>query len=55
MKKKKHNKPKPYKEYTTYDSSIHDKRGSGYHMKKDAPQEDSSGASIRHILFPKSR
>ena len=53
MKKKKHKKHKHVKEITTFDPSIHDKRGSGYHMKKDAPLEDSSGASIRHILFPK--
>ena len=54
MKKKKHKKHKHVKEITTYDPSIHDKRGSGYHMKKDAPLEDCSGASIRHILFPKT-
>ena len=46
-------KPKQKKETTTYDPSIHTRRGSGYHMKKDAPEEDSSGASIRHILYPK--
>ena len=50
------NKPKnkhKYKETTTFDPRIHDKRGSGYHMKKGAPREDSSGESIRHILFPR--
>jgi len=49
--KPKHNK---HRETTTYDPSIHDKRGSGYHMKKDAPLEDCSGESIRHILFPRT-
>ena len=52
-KRKRKHKTK-HKEYTTYDSSIHDKRGSGYHMKKDAPKEDCSGETIRHILFPKT-
>ena len=50
------NKPKrkhKYRETTTFDPRIHDKRGSGYHMKKGAPREDSSGESIRHILFPR--
>jgi len=46
-------KPKKTKETTTYDPLIHTRRGSGYHMKKNAPEEDSSGASIRHILYPK--
>ena len=56
MTHKRKRKPKKiHKEYTTYDSSIHDKRGSGYHMKKDAPQEDCSGETIRHILYPQSR
>ena len=53
--KRKHkHKSKHKEETTTYDPSIHDKRGSGYHMKKDAPLEDCSGESIRHILFPKT-
>ena len=52
-KRKRKHKPK-HRETTTFDPRIHDKRGSGYHMKKDAPDEDSSGASIRHILFPNS-
>ena len=52
---KKHKHKKARREYTTYDSSIHDKRGSGYHMKKDAPKEDCSGKTIRHILYPQSR
>jgi hypothetical protein len=58
-KQKRKHKPKKHikkhierEETTTYDPSIHDKRGSGYHMKKDAPEEDCSGESIRHILFP---
>ena len=53
--KRKRKHKKTHKEYTTYDSSIHDKRGSGYHMKKDAPKEDCSGETIRHILYPQSR
>ena len=53
--KRKRKQTNKRKEYTTYDSSIHDKRGSGYHMKKDAPQEDCSGETIRHILYPQSR
>ena len=55
MKKKRHKKNKQTQEITTFDSRIHDKRGSGYHMKKDAPREDCSGETIRHILFPKTR
>ena len=55
MKKKRHKKHKQTQEITTFDSRIHDKRGSGYHMKKDAPREDCSGETIRHILFPKTR
>ena len=58
MTRKRKHKPKKHvepKETTTYDPSIHDKRGSGYHMKKDAPEEDCSGESIRHILFPSTR
>jgi len=54
MKTKTKHKPKR-RETTTYDPRIHDKRGSGYHMKKDAPLEDSSGESIRHILYPPAR
>jgi len=54
MKKKRTRKPHVKQEQTTYDPLIHDKRGSGYHMKKDAPKEDCSGESIRHILFPKT-
>ena len=50
----KRKRKKQTKEYTTYDSSIHERRGSGYHMKKDAPKEDCSGETIRHILFPKT-
>ena len=57
MTRKRKHKPKhkdKHVETTTYDPSIHDKRGSGYHMKKDAPKEDCSGETIRHILFPKT-
>ena len=52
--KHKHKPKQGHRETTTFDPRIHDKRGSGYHMKKDAPEEDCSGASIRHILFPKT-
>ena len=53
--KRKRKQTKHNKEFSTYDSRIHELRGSGYHMRKDAPEEDCSGETIRHILFPKTR
>jgi hypothetical protein len=47
-KKTKRNYPK---EITTYDPKIHIRTGSGYHMKKEAPQGDMSGAQLKHIFY----
>jgi hypothetical protein len=41
------------KEVTTYDPKIHVKTGSGYHMKRNAPIGDLSGAQLSHIFYKK--
>lgn len=35
---------------TTFDPKIHNKTGSGYHMKRGAPEGDLSGAQLKDIL-----
>ena len=37
------------KEVTTYDPKIHVKTGTGYHMKRNAPVGDMSGAQLSAI------
>ena len=48
-KKRKHTK-RARKTPTTFDPKIHKKTGSGYHMKKGAPEGDLSGAQLKHIF-----
>lgn len=48
-KKRKHLKQSA-KTPTTFDPKIHNKTGSGYHMKKSAPEGDLSGAQLKDIL-----
>lgn len=50
QRKRKSKKPF-HKEQTTFDPKIHIKTGSGYHMKKEAPQGDMSGAQLKHIFY----
>jgi hypothetical protein len=51
--KKRKNKKQYHKEVTTYDPKIHIRTGSGYHMKKNAPVGDLSGAQLMHIFYKK--
>ena len=51
--KHKKNKKQYRKEYTTFDPKIHIKRGSGYHMKPNAPEQDLSGKQLINVFNSK--
>lgn len=51
MKQKRKTKSRAKPKHTTYDPKIHQKTGTGYHMKKGAPEGDMSGAQLKHIFY----
>ena len=51
QKKIKKNKKSYQKEVTTFDPKIHVKTGSGYHMKRNAPAGDLSGAQLKNVFY----
>ena len=51
MKQKRKTKRKSTPKATTFDPKLHEKTGTGYHMKKGAPEGDLSGAQLKHILY----
>lgn len=51
MKQKRKTKVKAKSKATTFDPKIHEKTGTGYHMKKGAPEGDLSGAQLKHIFY----
>jgi len=51
VKQRRKNKSKRKQKPTTFDPKLHDKTGTGYHMKKGAPEGDLSGAQLKHILY----